>query len=1377
MVVSAKTIDLSCDSETVPWPVAEVYRTAARRIVPVSHIPGLPLAVADQPVSQAVVLPVASRGQHNPFGVLVIGVNPCRPLDPDHLTFFDLVAGQVATAIQNARDIEEERKRADSLAEINRAKTAFFSNVSHEFRTPLTLMLGPLKILLADAEHLPADDRDRVAIAHRNSLRLLKLVNSLLDFSRIEAGRAQPSFAPADLSVLTADIASGFRSAMDAAGLALIVDCPPLPHPVSVDRDMWEKIVLNLLSNAFKFTFEGTVTVRVSASEGNHALLTVSDTGTGIPEPELPRIFERFHRIEGAQGRTHEGTGIGLALTQELAKLHGGDISVTSQPGKGSIFTVSIPFGSAHLSQTLAAQTPETRPHTDAFTGEAMTWLSPAGTHNSQPDPTTARPRLLLADDNADMRDYIARILGDDYDLVIASDGHQALQLLRENPPELLLTDIMMPGLDGLALLRAVRSDPATAALPVIFVSARAGEEMRVEGLDAGADDYLVKPFTANELRARVRVHVQMAATRRRAAEREAELRAEAEAARDRAVNVLESITDGFIALDRDWRITQVNTEAERLNGMRREEMLGKNHWELFPGAVGTEIHRELLRAAAERVPVDFENYYAPWRRWFHIRAFPSADNSLSVFYEDITARKTAEARAKESEHNFREMIEALPAAIYTTDAEGHLTHFNQAAVKLAGRTPQLGIDRWCVTWKLFLPDGTPLPHDQCPMATVLRGGTVPDGLECIVERPDGSRFWGTPYPTPLRDSEGKIVGGINMLVDITARKKAEEALRRSEERFRGMFESSAVGVAILTLDYGFSETNQAFSAITGYSAAELQDVDYPTLVHPDDRDAMKNLAAQLVAGEIQTLAVQQRCITKQGRTIWVNNSLSVMRDAQGQPECLILLCEDVSARKEAEAALRESEERFRAIVDTTPDCVKVVAPDGTLLLMNSAGLKMLGAPASEAAVGKSVADFIAPEFRAAWRAFHDSVCRGEGGSLEFDIVGLTGLRRSVETRAVPLPRPDGSNLHLAVTHDVTKRTDRERDRNLLGAIVDSSDDAIISKNLDGIITSWNKGAQRMFGYTAEETVGKSITILVPPDRLQEEPRILTRLRKGESVDHFETIRRRKDGALRDISLTISPIRDEHGRIVGASKIARDISEHRRAEKAIQDLNSQLTFELSAMERIQRVSTRFVEAGDFTDLLGDIVEAGIAITGADMGNIQLLEDGVLSIVSHRGFDAPLPDPVRSGSPTVQHPRHCRRRRLRRHACCRCARLPVHPADQPFRPDGRHVLHALPHPAPPHRTRTSPPRCAVTPGSRSHRTQTCRSRPPIKRKPLPPARRFHAAVCLDRQSQWRDRLLQRPLVRIHRHRARHLRRCRLAQIHASRRSRANPRPLA
>ena len=265
----------------------------------------------------------------------------------------------------------------------------------------------------------------------------------------------------------------------------------------------------------------------------------------------------------------------------------------------------------------------------------------------------------------------------------------------------------------------------------------------------------------------------------------------------------------------------------------------------------------------------------------------------------DVTERKRAESVLQQNERRFREIIDLLPAAIYTTDADGRLTHFNPAAVELSGRNPELGTDRWCVTWKLFRADGTPLPHDECPMAVALKEGRIMDGVEAIAERPDGSRVWFTPYPRPLRNAEGAIIGGINMLVDITDRKKSEQA---------------------------------------------------------------------------------------------------------------------------------------------------------------------------------------------------------------------TGL---------------------------------------LAAIVDSSDDAIVSKTLDGVITSWNKSAERLFGYTAEEAVGQHITLIVPPDRRHEEVTILDRLKRAERIDHFETVRMRKDGTKLDISLTISPLKDAAGRVIGASKVARDITERKQSEQAL----------------------------------------------------------------------------------------------------------------------------------------------------------------------------------------------------------------------------------
>jgi signal transduction histidine kinase/CheY-like chemotaxis protein len=525
--------------ETSPLPFAQVLGDHVPRLVP-DIAPrfgaAFPTGAWDGPPSRAALIPIPARGETARAGVLVAGLNPFRLFDDDYSRFLELAAGEIGAAVANAQAYEAERRRAEALAEIDRAKTAFFSNISHEFRTPLTLMLGPLEDALDDgsADNLAAKARDQLAVVHRNSLRLLKLVNSLLDFSRIEAGRMRATFQPTDLARLTADLASSFASATERAGLALRIDCPPLLGEVLVDRDMWEKIVLNLVSNAFKFTFAGTIAVATKASaDGAAAELTVRDTGTGIPAEELPRLFERFHRIEGAKGRTFEGSGIGLALVSELVKQHGGTIEVASEVGRGSSFTVRIPFGASHLPrERVAAGQDELSSGTRAraYVQEALRWLpehqgggldAPGAAADDLAEDVAAGPgqgeRILLVDDSADMREYIRRLLVDrGFAVEAVADGEAALAAARRRKPDLVLSDVMMPRLDGFGLLAALRGDEHLRGLPIILLSARAGEEARVEGLDAGADDYVSKPFAARELLARVRANLRLARMRKR---------------------------------------------------------------------------------------------------------------------------------------------------------------------------------------------------------------------------------------------------------------------------------------------------------------------------------------------------------------------------------------------------------------------------------------------------------------------------------------------------------------------------------------------------------------------------------------------------------------------------------------------------------------------------------------------------------------------------------------------------------------------------------------------------------------------------------------------------------------------------------------------
>ncbi len=489
----------------------------------------LPTGAWKKPARQALVVPIAPQA-NEPAGFFIAAVNPYRSLDDPYRNFIELVASQIGSGLASVRALEQERRRAAALAEVDRAKTTFFSNVSHEFRTPLTLMMGPLESLLA-ADTSP-EIRSQADLAHRNGLRLLRLVNSLLDFSRIEAGRVTANYEPIDVSEITADIASSFRSAVERAGLTLTIDTPTLPQTVYLDRDMWEKIMLNLLSNALKYTLEGSISVTVQTSvDRRHAVVRVADTGIGIPSHELPRLFERFHRVEGTQGRSMEGTGIGLALVQELLKLHGATISVSSEPGKGSAFTVSIPFGCSHLPAAHVRERSSRRDdvvargagNADAFVEEAVRWLPPpAESHTDEGEPVSgigSGKRILLADDNPDMREYVSRLLtSQGYAVEAVADGAEALLAVRARRFDLIVSDVMMPRLDGFGLLRAIRNESTIADTPLILLSARAGDEATVEGLNAGADDYLTKPFTARELIARINTNVQMARIRREAA-------------------------------------------------------------------------------------------------------------------------------------------------------------------------------------------------------------------------------------------------------------------------------------------------------------------------------------------------------------------------------------------------------------------------------------------------------------------------------------------------------------------------------------------------------------------------------------------------------------------------------------------------------------------------------------------------------------------------------------------------------------------------------------------------------------------------------------------------------------------------------------------
>lgn len=661
--VSPSAIDLTTD-QTSPWPLAKIYRSGKPLVVRelADQLDAFNVGPWPEPPKEAMVLPVHRREGEKATALLVLGINARKAFDPAYYNFFEDVAQQLTTSITNVHVYEEEHQRAEALAELDRAKTAFFSNISHELRTPLTLMLGPLADLKERAlTNLAPADHQELEIAYRNALRLLKLVDTMLEFSRLEAGRLQAYFQPTNLSALTADLVSTFRSAVEKAGLNLIVNCPPLKTSVYVDREMWEKIVLNLLSNALKYTRKGEVEVSVTEDLPEQtATLAVRDTGIGIAEKEIPRLFERFHRIEDVNSRSSEGTGIGLALVKELIGLHQGQISVESSPGVGSTFKITLPLGKEHLPEDQTADpdaTTDVEGRALPYLAETLRWISDE--QKDAPAPSNGRSnlqrgRILFVDDNADMRAYVRRILSGEYAVETTNNAQTALDLIQQRQPDLVLADVMMPGMDGFEFLRTLRQSSSTATLPVILLSARASEDARVEGLEAGANDYLAKPFSPRELKARIDTQLESAWE---ALKRERALRLEAQEAQER---VLAGLRDGFIRLDNNWKFLYVNEQAAQSAQKPKEELLGRSIWEVFPDAVDTRLYQRFHQALEQQTQVHFEYFHASLDRWMEYRVSPST-HGLTVFQADISERKQLERKLlKISEQEKRDLGEAL---------------------------------------------------------------------------------------------------------------------------------------------------------------------------------------------------------------------------------------------------------------------------------------------------------------------------------------------------------------------------------------------------------------------------------------------------------------------------------------------------------------------------------------------------------------------------------------------------------------------------------------------------------------------------------------------------------------------------------------------
>ncbi len=936
------------DAECI-WPLHTVLRT--RTLLLLSDLKEasryLPLARKRYRITQAVAMPIVNMDTA-PGGILIVGLNPLRTFDDAYRHFLELVSSAVSAAITNGQAYEAERRRAEVLAEVDRAKTEFFSNVSHEFRTPLTLMLGPIEQALANANGSKQSGaatimREELKLVHRNALRLLKLVNTLLDFAQIEAKRMEPMYEPTALDTYTAELASGFHSAIESAGLKLIVDCPPLFEPVYVDREMWEKIVLNLLANAFKFTFQGHIKVGLH-SHAELIELTVADTGVGIPDAEQSHIFERFYRAPSMRVRTFEGTGIGLSLVKELVRLHGGEVTFESHAGSGTTFFISIPRGMRHLPREHIGTERRANPVSSdgaAFLEEALRWSvssqESSGLEGDRRSPhaKSPTPHVLVADDNADMRQYIARVLADCYQVKTVTDGVAALQAARIAAPDLVLADIMMPLLDGFGLLQALRNDAQLADVPVVLLSARAGEEATVEGIKAGADDYLVKPFGARELLARVGVQL-----RRRKAE-EALRRSE-----ERFRRYFELGLIGMALTSPTKAFVEVNDEICNILGYKRHDLLGQSWAELtHPDDLLSEI------ANFGRVLAGQVDGYSMEKRWIRmngdivyttisVKVLRLANGPVDCFLEllqDITERKKADlalsqardeleqrvlertrqlvlandelrlemTERKRAETLIRQQANLLDLtydAVIVRNLKGEIGYWNRGAAEMYGWTAGDAIGK---TSHSLLRTRFSRPLREVEDEVLTKGRW--DG-ELTQARADGRDIEVNGRWVLQGDEQGTPSGILEINTDITERKRAERELRRREAYLAQAQALSHTGSWALNIENRELFWSDEHFRILGLDPAPTA-LTYPhalQVIHPDDRDQTQR-ALERAIREGTHFETDCKIVRPDSTVRYIHSLAEPVFSKDGELTELVGTIIDNTERKQAEDTLQKA--------------------------------------------------------------------------------------------------------------------------------------------------------------------------------------------------------------------------------------------------------------------------------------------------------------------------------------------------------------------------------------------------------------------------------------------------------------------------------------
>ena len=557
------------------WPIRKALATRQCVIMDDCRdlIRDYPVRVWDELPISAIVVPICSESSMDtPEAVLILGINIRRPIDAEYDSWLQVIRAHLTSAHASVKAAQAEAQRIEDAAKMDRAKTAWFKGAAHDLRGPLTLIGGPIGELLEDPRLTPGQYQS-LSTAKRNVDRLTRVINALLDFSRVEAGNMEAKFVPLDLGAFVVELTDLFRGAVERLGVDFVVDVQPHDKLVFVDPTLFEMALSNLIGNSLKYTDQGRITIRVRFDEKN-VLVTVADTGVGIPSAEISMATQWFHRSSTILHTGSQGTGLGLALAQELVRLHDGDLSITSETegdAHGSSYTIRIPLLVRKTTIEPLEKMPVIGRYGQATVNEALRWGSADLEEMSSEGNSSGNNRdafvfektdvVLVVDDNRDMREYLHRMFSPFCKVKLALNGIEALTSIAKTMPNLIITDVNMPKMGGLELIQKLRESDSTKYIPVMVLSAMTDDTTRVDALMMGAEDFMPKPFKPKELLARAGLHMQVGKKRVKLEQAFAE--------REMEMNVVGTYCpSGIIRTDDAGHITFVNAAWRRAAGM-----------------------------------------------------------------------------------------------------------------------------------------------------------------------------------------------------------------------------------------------------------------------------------------------------------------------------------------------------------------------------------------------------------------------------------------------------------------------------------------------------------------------------------------------------------------------------------------------------------------------------------------------------------------------------------------------------------------------------------------------------------------------------------------------------------------------------------------